>query len=431
MPASVRSLLALRHRVFYGWHMVAGAFCNQIMQSSLLFLSQGFYLVQFESTFGWSRGAVSWAFGLLRIETGLLGPVQGWMLDRFGPRPVMRLGTLLFGSGFILLGLIQDLWHLFAAITIIAIGTSLASFLTINTAIAHWFVRKRARAMSVTSIGFASGAVVAPVIAWSITTFGWRETAIFSGILSVCIGLPVAQLFRRNPRELGLNPDGDNDEDAARHAAARRAAGTDYDFTLREAIRDRSFWLVSSGHGLALLVVATMPLHLVPHLVENNDWDLAQTALLFPGLMVAQIVGQVTGGFMGDRYSKRMLAGLAMFGHGAGIGLLALSTSLPAVVAAIALHGVAWGMRGPLMMALRADYFGLRQLGKIAGWSNTITAGGSIIGPVYAGIMYDAQGDYVFAFLSLGAVAIAGSLTFFLARRPPLPQRARAAMGAG
>lgn len=431
MAASVRSILALRHRVFYGWRMVAGAFFNQIMQSSLLFLSQGFYLVQFEAAFGWSRGAVSWAFGLLRIETGLLGPVQGWMLDKFGPRPVMYLGTLLFGSGFILLGQIQELWHLFAALTVIAVGTSLASFLTINTAIAHWFVRKRARAMSVTSIGFASGAVVAPAIAWAITTHGWRETAVASGIISFCIGFPVAHLFRRSPRELGLNPDGDNDEDAARHAAARRAAGTDYDFTIREAVRDRSFWLVSVGHGLALLVVATIPVHLVPHLVENNNWNLAQTALLFPGLMVAQIVGQLTGGFMGDRYSKRMLAGAAMLGHGTGISILALSTSLPAVVAAIALHGVAWGMRGPLMMALRADYFGLRQLGKIAGWSNTITAGGSIIGPVYAGIMYDARGDYVFAFLSLGAVAVAGSFTFFLARRPPLPRRARAAMQAG
>ena len=114
------------------------------------------------------------------------------------------------------------------------------------------------------------------------------------------------------------------------------------------------------------------------------------------------------------------------------------------VVLAILLHGVAWGMRGPLMMALRADYFGLRQLGKIAGWSNadyfglrqlgkiagwsnTITAGGSIIGPVYAGNMANAQGDYTFAFFSLGAVVIVGSLTFFLARRPPLPARARAA----
>ena len=423
MAASARSVLALRHRVFYGWRMVGAAFFNQLTHSGLLFLSQGLYVVQFEAVFGWSRGAVSWAFGLLRIETGLLGPIQGWMLDRFGPRPVMYLGTLLFGSGLILLGQIQELWHLFAALTVIAVGSSLASFLTINTALAHWFVRKRARAMSVTSIGFGAGALVVPVLAWSIATFGWRETAVFSGILAFCIGFPVAHLFRRSPQELGLNPDGDSDEDAARYAAARRAAGTDYDFTLREAMRDRSFWLVSSGHGIALLVVATIPVHLVPHLVESNGWDPVQVALLFPGLMVAQFIGQISGGIMGDRHSKRLLAGLAMLGHGMGISLLALSSSLPVVVLAILLHGVSWGMRGPLMMALRADYFGLRQLGKIAGWSNIITAGGSIIGPVYAGNMYDAQSDYTFAFYSLGAVVIIGSLTFFLARRPPPPAR--------
>ena len=142
--------------------------------------------------------------------------------------------------------------------------------------------------------------------------------------------------------------------------------------------------------------------------------------------MTAQIAGQVTGGVMGDRYAKRMLAAAAMLGHGAGIAILAFSTSLPAVACAVALHGISWGMRGPLMMALRADYFGRRQLGQIAGWSNTVTAGGSIIGPVYAGLLYDARGDYTLAFLTLGAATAAGSLTFFFARRPPAPARAAA-----
>ena len=146
--------------------MVIAAFFSQIMHGGLLFLSQGLYVVQFEQTFAWSRGAISWAFGLLRIETGLLGPIQGWMLDKYGSRPIMRMGTLLFGGGLILLGQIQELWHLFAVLTIIAMGTSLAGFLTVNTALAHWFVKKRARAMSVTSIGFAAGALLSPIVAW-------------------------------------------------------------------------------------------------------------------------------------------------------------------------------------------------------------------------------------------------------------------------
>lgn len=409
--------------MFYGWRMVVAAFFSQIMHSSLLFLSQGLYVVQFEATFAWSRGAISWAFGLLRIETGLLGPIQGWMIDRFGPRPVMRLGTLLFGGGLILLGQIQELWHLFAALTVIAIGTSLAGFLTVNTALAHWFVRKRARAMSVTSIGFASGALLAPLVAWSITTFGWRETAVVSGLAAMIVGLPASQFFRRRPEDMGLNTDGDSDTDIAERAALAKSIGTDYDFTVRQAVKDRSFWFISIGHGWALLVVGTIPVHLIPHLVERNSWDVAQASLVFPGLMVAQIIGQISGGIMGDLYSKRLLAAVAMLGHGAGILVIAFWTSIPAVIAAVALHGVAWGMRGPLMMAIRADYFGRRNLGQIAGWSNMITAGGSIIGPVYAGIMYDALGTYTTAFWTLGATTATGTLFFLLARRPPTPTR--------
>ena len=315
--------------------MVIAAFFSQIMHGGLLFLSQGLYVVQFEQTFAWSRGAISWAFGLLRIETGLLGPIQGWMLDKYGSRPIMRMGTLLFGGGLILLGQIQELWHLFAVLTIIAMGTSLAGFLTVNTALAHWFVKKRARAMSVTSIGFAAGALLSPIVAWSITEFGWRDTAMFSGIAAIIVGIPASHVFKRRPEDIGLQPDGIEPVIGAQDSKAN-TPGEDTDLTVRQAVRDRSFWLISIGHGGALLVVGTIAVHLIPHLVEQNNWDVAQAALVFPGLMVAQITGQISGGIIGDLYSKRFVAAGAMIGHGLGIFLIAFDTSLPTNIAAIA-----------------------------------------------------------------------------------------------
>ncbi len=421
-----RATTPVRRPLFYGWWIVAAAFGSQILHSAVLFLSQGFYVVEFGASFGWSRGAISWAFGLVRFEAGLLGPLQGWMIDRFGPRPVMRIGALLFGGGFILLARIEHLWQLFAVMTLVAVGSSLAGFLTIHIAVAHWFVRKRAMAMGLASAGFAAGAIFVPLVGWSIAALGWRPTAVISGVLVLAVGLPAAQFFRRGPQEEGTGPDGDPQRgpEADREPREERREGASaVDFTLGEAVRDRSFWLISIGHGTALLAVGTIPTHLVPHLIERNGWDAAVAGLMFPAIMVMQITGQLGGGYLGDRHSKRLIATFAMFGHGGAMVLLAFSTTPAALAAVAVLHGVAWGARGPLMMAIRADYFGARNLGVIAGWSSAITMTGSIIGPVYAGTMHDRLGDYTIAFWTLGAATIVSALFFLLARQPPAPQR--------
>ena len=199
--------------------------------------------------------------------------------------------------------------------------------------------------------------------------------------------------------------------------------GHEVNFTVHEAIRDRSFWFISAGHGMALMVVSTMPVHLVPYLVDQNGWSPAATSLVFPAIMVMQIIGQLVGGYLGDKYPKRIVAAVAMFGHGGAFIILAFSASGLAVAGAIVLHGLAWGARGPLMMAIRADYFGRRNLGVISGWSNIITITGSIIGPVYAGFVFDTSGSYSLAFWTIGVATAISTVLFLAARRPPTPVR--------
>jgi MFS family permease len=421
---------ARRQRVFYGWWVVASAMATQMLHNSLLFLSQGLYLVELEAAYRWSRGTISWGFAMVRIETGLLGPLQGWAVDRFGPRPVMLVGMSAFGLGFMGLSAVHTLWGFFAAMAVIAVGSSLAGFLTVQTAIAQWFVRKRSRAISLSSMGYSAGALVAPLVAWSVASNGWRPTAFASGVVLLALGIPLAMLYRRNPESMGLRPDGDpplpQDGAPMREAGAPPVRGAETDFRVGEAMRDRAFWFIAAGHGMALLVVAAVPAHIVPHLMERNSWSAGTASLVFPGIMVGQVAGQLAGAALGDRLSKRMLAAGAMLGHGGAMLLLAYATSVPAVVAVTLLHGVAWGMRGPLMMAIRADYYGRRYLGTISGWASSLTMGGSIVGPVLAGVFHDRYGDYTLAFAIIGVATLVSTVLFVAARRPPAPARVRA-----
>jgi MFS family permease len=131
-----------------------------------------------------------------------------------------------------------------------------------------------------------------------------------------------------------------------------------------------------------------------------------------------QVAGQVGGGWAGDRFSKRAITGACMVAHAAALLLLAFAAAYWMVVAFAALHGLAWGIRGPLMSAIRADYFGSAAFGTITGISSMIVMLGMMAGPLVAGILADRTGSYESGFTILAALAALGSVCFVLARRP-------------
>jgi MFS family permease len=200
------------------------------------------------------------------------------------------------------------------------------------------------------------------------------------------------------------------------------AADGSEDFTAREALRTSAFWYISLGHGSALLIVAAVMAHMVIHLRENVGWTVGMTASAVPALTAMQVLGQISGGFLGDRFDKRNIAMIAMAMHTAGLLSLAYAQNTAMVVAFFVLHGWAWGARGPLMQAIRADYFGTASFGKIMGVSTMIVAIGSSLGPLVAGFFKDRTGNYEVGFTILAVLALMGSIFFFLARKPEPPR---------
>ena len=411
-------------RPFYGWWVSGAAATMFTIQTAAWGATFGAYLLQMQDEFGWSKLAISTAFSVSQVVSGFIAPAQGWMIDRFGSRFVMRIGVFMLGIGFVLLSLVNNLWLFYSIVLLLGLGMNLAGFITLNTAVANWFVRKRALALGLSSTGIGIGGLLAPLVTWSLVANGWRPTAFWTGVAVILITLPLGQLLRQRPQDYGMLPDGAQPGLGGEAPPPLPEAVTTVDFTVAEAMRDRSFWLVSVGHGMALVSVFAVMVHLVPLLVEGHGWSETSAQTMFALISTSALIGQIGGGLLGDRFNKTRLSAGCMVGHCAALIMMATAGSGIIIAAAAMLHGVSWGVRGPLMMAIRADFYGMRNFGKIMGYSSAIIMVGPLIGPALAGGLNDHFGGYTEAFTLVGTLTGISTVFFLLARKPPLPPRA-------
>jgi len=423
-------VLGRPRQVFYGWVIVGAGFINQVFNSGLGFQGFGTFIVPLEGAFGWSKTQLSAARSFMQIENGLMGPVEGFLVDRFGPRVTMATGMFIFGLGLFLLGFIHSLWAYYAVFVLMALGTSVGGFLVMSTSINNWFRRKRTMAMSLaqTGLGFG-GIVVIPLLVWSQGEFGWRAAAMGAGVAVWLIGIPAAMLMRHTPEKYGVLPDGDPPPTPAQVSAAATAprprGGGEVDFTLREAVHTPAFWLIGLGHGLSILVITAIAVHQFAHMEQGVGLSRTSAALVVIVLNAMNIIGRLVGGVLGDMYDKRYMAAAGVGGASIAVFVLAIADSLTEAMIFGVIYGFFWGLRGPLMNSIRGEYFGRASFGKIIGTSSLLTMPASIAGPIIAGFLADAQGDYVMGLIILSGVSALGSVLFLVTRPPAPPARLR------
>ena len=409
---------------FSGWRLVKVVAAIQFLQSGLLLNVFSDYADALKEQFGWSRTTLSAAFAMTRAESGLLGPLQGWMVDRFGPRRIIRIGAVIFGLGFIGLSRIDGLGGFFGFYFMVSVGASLCGFLTLTTVLVNWFRARRATALALAQVGFAAGGLLIPVVAWWISSHGWRSAAFITGLAVMVVIIPLASLVHHRPADVGEQVDGG--QQGPRRLTQMYV--TDVDYTAREAMRTGAFWMISLGHASALFAVSAVLAHRAIYLTDERGWTNLASGLVGGAIVGMQFVGQLIGGFLGDRIDKRYIAATAMFGHMTGLLFFAHAGSTWMVWAFVPLHGLAWGARGPLMQAMRADYFGSKSFGTIMGFSSLVVMLGMMGGGLLAGVMADAFDTYTPGFTLLALLSGAGALFFLLLRPPPPPKRLLGAM---
>lgn len=408
-------------KIYYGWRIAGAAGLLQFLQAALLVQSFGAYVAVLADQRGWSKTALSGAAALQSVESAIMGPALGWLLDRFGPRAMVQVGMLVLGCGFLLLSQIESLAGFYVSAVLMAIGISLGGYFPLTVALIQWFERYRARALSVMSMGLALGGAMVPAVAWCMATYGWRATAFGSGIIIIVLGLPLSRVIRWRPKDQGDTVDGLPEAPAQILGAVSGGQTSQAEFTVRQALRTRAFWLLAVGHAFALLVVTSVNVHAITHMKEGLGYSVTQAAFFIMILTFGQVGGVLLSATIGDRFEKRKLAACCMLGHMSGLLLLTYATHAAHVAAFAVLHGVAWGLRGPLMQSIRADYFGRNAIGMILGLSSVIIALGQIAGPMVAGVLADLTGNYRAGFTVLALTAGCGSLLFMLAIRPQRP----------
>ena len=384
----------------------------------------GAYVAVFREQFGWSSTVLALGFSTIQGTNGVVGPGQGWLTDRFGPRAVIRVGLVLLAGGLMLFSRISELGHLFPVLFVIAVGMSLGGFLSVMVAVVNWFERYRATAISFTTGGFAVGGVLVYFVVLAIDAFGWQTTAFSSGLIVLALGIPAAQLIRHRPEDYGEVVDGIPPPLPHQPLVApgrRRRDRARRGLHRREALRTRQFWFISLGHGSALLVVSAVMVHLFTHLTESLNYSLTQAGAITVVIPISQVVGTIAGGVLGDRVNKRALGAGAMLTAGCALLVLVVADSIWMIFVFALAHGFAWGVRGPVLLALRADYFGRRDFGKIMGLSQLVMTSGMMGGPIFAGLMRDITGGFETGFVVLSILSLLGALLIVFASKPTRP----------
>ena len=409
-------------KIFYGWRITAAACSIQFILSSLLTQSFGVYVAVLADDEGWSKTALSGAAAMQSVEAAIIGPLLGWMIDRFGSQKMIRTGILFFGFGFLIFSQITTLTGFYISSVLMAIGASMSGYFPLSVSLIQWFDRYRARALSIMSLGIAMGGLLVPMIALSIQHYGWRTTALASGIIAFIIGFPLAGIIKSRPEDVGLTADGEPHPSKTETTHANVNIEKKIEFTTQQALRTRAFWFLALGHGFALAIVTAVNVHAITHMKQSLGYSVSQASLAILLMTIAQIAGVLFGAAVGDRFEKRKVSAACMLLHAIGLLLLTYATHPIEIAAFAIIHGAAWGLRGPFMQAIRADYFGRNAIGMILGLSAVIVALGQVAGPLVAGVLADVTGDYKTGFTVLSIMVGLGSLLFMFAKKPKHPE---------
>ena len=391
--------------IFYGWWMVLACFAIAFYVGGALFYGFTAFFEPIVSEFGWSYTQVSLAFSLRGVEMGILAPLTGILVDRFGSKRLIFAGASIVGLALILLSFTHSLSMFYLSFFLLAIGTSGCASTVLMTAVAQWFKKNVGKAMGIVTCGFGTGGLLVPLIVWLIDHYGWRTSLIVLGLSMLALGAPLSFFIRHKPEQYGYLPDGGKVPD---QPADPPDDETDEGLPLRKAIRGRNFWILGIAETSRIMIIMAIMTHVMPYL-SSLGIPRSSAALVATSIPVLSVTGRFGFGWMADIFDKKLVLIVTHCLLGLGILIFSYVHVRWLLVPFLLLFAPALGGGISLRAVIIREYFGRASFGKLLGMIVGMAAIGSVMGPTAAGWTFDHLGTYRpvwFCFAGVSLIAL-------------------------
>jgi nitrate/nitrite transporter NarK len=394
-----------RRKIFYDWYMVAASIAANTIFAAY-FQGFGVLIIPIERTFGWDRWVISAAMSLRQLESGILSPAVGFLLDRFSSRKLIFWSAVISALGFIGLGFTNGIVAFFLFFVIISLGASGVSHaVTWPVIISRWFRRKRGLAIGLAVTGPIFGSPLVILNTQIEEAYGWRSLLLGYGIV-ILIGVTLlSMLVRDRPEPYGLRPDGDPPEE---DASTERSIGpsprrSDTGLTLHAVLRTKEFWLFTSYLSGTFAVNSAFQVHMIPYFQQDIGVTSAWAAVVLSMVFIISGIGRVGGGYLLDKMDYRLV--LAVVAAMMSFALLYLQlvdvNTISATVPFALMFGVSFGCLVPMRGAVGSIMFGTQAIGRVLGILQGAPVAAGVIGPLVMGIIFDLNGNYSVAIWGL------------------------------
>jgi MFS family permease len=409
----------LAGRIHYGW-IVVGVMFSVILATVGVRAAPGVLIVPLEQAFGWSAATISGAISLNILLGGLVGPFAAALLQTMGLRRTVLLSLVLLLLGATGSAFAREPWELYATWgVLVGIGSG-AGMVGLAAAVANrWFVANRGLVVGLLTASNASGQLVfLPLLASLAEHFGWQSVPWAVALVILALIPVVLLLLAESPGSVGLGPYGAAGEPPMVPTAAnpfRVAIGG-----LSRGMGSLDFWLLFSSFAVCGFstngLVAT---HLIPYCLDHGIPAVSAASLL-AAMGVFDLIGTTFSGWLTDRYNARVL--LFWYYGLRGLSLVVLPfTNFDLVSLSIfaVFYGLDWVATVPPTVALTNEVFGRRDAPVIVSWIVCGHQMGGAVAALGAGVMRNATGSYLMAFVASGAACLIASLLVLrVARRP-------------